>query len=205
MALSLGQGSGDFAENGGRVQPFHIGIRNAVGILSPDGLTQANPPVVTGATTVSSTLAGITQVGVLGGSVAFTRPDAGNGFIGGPVEGTADDTLIRPLGIFINDAVGNAYENTPGPASGRAPYFSGQGCFGLTLWETQDLGSAAALTWSVGDLVYASRNGLVTNVNDQDNSYECQAASADGVATVLGVVKVAPDADNSLLVIDLRV
>lgn len=205
MALSLGQGSGDYAETSGRVQPFHIGHRNAVGILAPDGLTQANPPVVTGASTVSTTLAGITQTGVLGGSVAFTRPDAGNGFIGGPTEGTADDTLLRPLGFFINDAVGNAYENTPGPASGRAPYFSGQGCIGLSIWETQDLNSGAALTWSVGDLVYASRNGLATNVDDQNNGYESQAASADGSGTVLGVVKVAPDADNTLLVIDLRV
>jgi hypothetical protein len=203
MVLSIGQGSGDFAETSGRVQAFHIGFRNSVGILAPDGFTQANPPVVT--TNVSATLAGITQVGVLGGSVAFTRPDAGNGFIGGPTTGTADDTLIKPLGIFINDANGNALENTPGVASGRAPYFSGQGCFGFSVYETEDLGGGGALTWSAGDVVVASRNGLLTNVDDQTNGYESSEAGADGSGTVLGVVKIAPDADNSLLVIDLRV
>jgi len=201
MVLSLGQDSGDFAENSGRIQAFYIGHRNTLGILSPDAFTQANPPVVT--TNVSATLAGITQVGVLGGTVAFTRPDAGNGFVGGPVEGTADDTKLVPLGFFINDAVGNAYENTPGIISGKGPYFSGQGTFGLSLWETEDLNGGGALTWEVGDKVYASRNGLATNVADANNTYEMQAGAA--APTLLGVVKVAPDADNSLLVIDLRV
>ena len=201
MVLSIGQGSGDFAETSARIQAFHIGFRNSVGVLAPDAFTQANPPVVT--TNVSSALAGISAVGVLGGTVAFTRPDAGNGFIGGPVTGTADDTLLRPLGFFINDAIGNAFENTPGVASGRGPYFSGQGCFGLSLWETEDLAGGGALTWSVGNKVFASRNGLATNVADANNTYEMQAGAA--APTLLGVVKIAPDADNSLLVIDLRV
>lgn len=203
MVLSLGQGSGDFAETSARVQAFHIGHRNSVGILSPDAFTQANPVNV--ATNVSTTLAGVSQLGVLGGSVAFTRPDAGNGYIGGPAEGTADDTLIKPLGLFINDANGNAFENTPGVASNRGPYFSGQGCFGLSIYETLNIETGAALTWSAGDFVYASRNGLLTNLNDDGNSYESFEASTDGAGTVLGLVKVAPDADNSLLVIDLRV
>lgn len=207
MVLSLGQGSGDFAETSARIQAFHIGFRNSVGILSPDAFTQANPVAVTGihASSPSTTLAGVSQLGVLGGSVAFTRPDAGNGYIGGPVEGSADDTLVKPLGLFINDANGNAFENTPGVASNRGPYFSGQGCFGLSVYETQNLETGAALTWSAGDLVYASRNGLLTNLNDDGNSYESYEASADNTGVVMGVVKVAPDADNSLLVIDLRV
>lgn len=198
MALSLGQGSGDFAETSGRIQAFHIGVRNSVGILAPDGYTQPNP-LVTTAGSISSTLSGITQVGVLGGSVAFTRPGAGNGFIGGP--STTPWTGRLPLGIFINDANGNAFENTPGVASGRAPYFSGQGCFGVSIWETEDLdGSTGALTYAAGDRLYASRNGLLTNALITDN-----LAEATATATVIGVVKVAPDADNSLLVFDLRI
>jgi len=203
MALSLGQGSGDFAETSGRIQAFHIGIRNSVGLLAPDGFTQANPPVVT--TNVSGQLTGITQVGVLGATVAFTRPDAGNGFIGGPTTGTADDTLIIPVGLFINDANGNAFENTPGVASGRAPYFSGQGCFGVSLWETLNIETGATLTYSAGDKLVASRNGLLTNLDDDGNGYESFENSADGSGTLIGVVKVAPDADNDLLVFDLRI
>jgi len=200
MALNFGQGSGDFNETRGRIQPFHKGVSNTVGILTADSFTQANPPVV--ATNVSTTLSGITGIkaGVLGSSVAFTRPDAGSGYIGGP---TANVKAV-PLGFFINDALGNAYENTPGAASGRGPYYSGMGCYGLSLYETQNL-SGGALTWSVGDKVYASRNGLATNVNNQANSHECNLAAADNVATVLGIVKVVPSATNNLLVIDLRV
>lgn len=193
MPLSLGQGSGDFAETSGRVQAFHIGYRNSMGLLAPDGFTQANPPIVT--TNVSTTLAGITSVGVLGSSIAFTRSDAGNGFIGGP---TASGEL--PLGIFINDAIGNPFENTPGVASGRAPYYAGLGCFGLSLWETQNLNSGAALVYGVGDKLFASKNGLVTNVAADNNLHEAAAT-----ATLIGVIKVAPDADNSLMVIDLRI
>src|SRR5690606_12974261 len=103
------------------------------------------------------------SVGVLGSSIAFTRPDAGNGFVGGPTA-AAQTAGFRPLGIFINDAIGNPFENTPGVASGRAPYYAGQGCFGLSLWETQNLNSGAALVYAVGDRLFASQNGLVTNV-----------------------------------------
>src|SRR4051812_11415210 len=109
-----GQSSGDFRETSGRVQLFHVVTRNSVGLLSPDGFTQANPAKVTTAPEKSTTLASITKVGVLGGSVAFTRGDVGNNYIGGPNITTADAATCRPLGIFLNDALGNAFENTPG-------------------------------------------------------------------------------------------
>ena len=190
-----GQSSGDFRETSSRVQLFHVVTRNSLGMLVPTGFTQANPPVV--ATNVSTTLAGIVKAGVLGGSVAFTRGDFGNNYIGGPI---AYDASVQPLGIYLNDALGNAFENTPGLASGRAPYVCGSGtCLGVSIYETKNLVSGAALTWGVGNYVYASQNGFLTNVADADNAYN----GADAV--VLGVVKSAPDANSSLLVIDLRV
>lgn len=194
-----GQSSGDFRETSGRVQLYHVVTRNSMGLLAPTGFTQANPPVVV--TNVSTTLAGISKVGVLGGSVAFTRPDVGNNYIGGPhpTPGTAG---VRPLGFFLNDALGNAFENTPGVASGRAPYVCGSGsCVGLSIYETKNISSGAALTWAVGDLVFASQNGLATNVAADNNRSETIAQGP----TILGVVKVAPDANSSLLVLDLRV
>lgn len=190
-----GQSSGDFRETSSRVQLFHVVTRNSLGMLVPTGFTQANPPVV--ATNVSTTLAGIVKAGVLGGSVAFTRGDFGNNYIGGPI---AYDASVQPLGIYLNDALGNAFENTPGLASGRAPYVCGSGtCLGVSIYETKNLASGAALTWGVGNYVYASQNGFLTNLADADNAYN----GADAV--VLGVVKSAPDANSSLLVIDLRV
>lgn len=193
-----GQSSGDFRETSGRVQLYHVVTRNSIGFLAPNGFTQPNPPVVTAPAAKSTTLAAILKVGVLGGSVAFTRPDVGNNFIGGPI-GPAGTAGLIPLGIFLNDALGNAWENTPGPASGRAPYVCGSGsCVGVSIYETKALGSGnAAITYMPGDKLYASQNGFLTNV--VADAYEASNP------TLMGVVKIAPDANSSILVLDLRV
>lgn len=204
MANPLGgQGSGDFRETSGRVQIWHVGHRNSVGALTADSFTQSNPPIVTAGANLSSTLTGITKKGVLGSSVAFTRPDAGNGFHGGPVLiAAAYQAGQKPLGIFINDSLGNPFENTPGVASGKGPYLSAMGTVALSIYETkQQIGGSAANTYAPGDFVYASVNGYITNRGA--DSYEVNAGAAAG--TVIGVVKIAPDANTSLLVIDLRV
>lgn len=195
-----GQSSGDFRETSGRVQLFHVVTRNAIGLLTPDGFTQSSTPAATAtAANKSTTLAGVTKVGVLGGSVAFTRPDVGNNYIGGATS-VAATPGVRPLGIFLNDALGNAFENTPGVASGRAPYVCGSGsCVGVSIYETKKLADNSALVYAPGDFVYASQNGLLTNQSAAAEAYE----SAN--PTILGIVKVAPDANSSLLVLDLRV
>lgn len=206
MPLSIGQGSGDFREHGGRVHILHVGCRNSVGVLSTDAFTQTNPPVVTTANTVSTTLALVTKTGVLGASVAFTRPDVGNGVIGGPVAPAGVyNAGICPLGIFINDSLGNPYENTPGVASNRGPYLSAQGCLGVTLWETQNLTTGADLTYAPGDSLYASANGFLTNLIDDAYEYRVVGQNDPDFVTVVGKVKISPDANNSLLVFDLRI
>lgn len=201
-----GQSSGDFRETSARVQLLHAVTRNAVGVLTPDAFTQVNPPNLS--TEVSTTLATITKVGVLGGTYAFTRPDYGNGFHGGPSKpGGSFSTGQRPLGIFLNDAIGNAFENTPGVASGRGPYLSGVGStVGNSLYETKvQLGGGAggAVTYAAGNILFASINGLVTNV--EADAYEVAASDTNPVFTIVGVVKVAPDANSSLLVYDTRI
>jgi len=201
-----GQSSGDFKETSGRVQLLHVVTRNSVGLLSPDAFTQANPPTVT--TQKSATLLPITKVGVLGSTVAFTRPDYGNGFHGGPKTG-GYVIGCQPLGIFLNDAIGNAFENTPGVASGRGPYVCGNGStLGLTLYETKCQLTAGPnnagdpVVYSPGDKVYAGVNGLVCKIIT--DSYEYNEGTHP-VAVVLGIVKVAPDSNSALLVIDLRI
>lgn len=201
-----GQSSGDFKETSARVQLFHVVTRNSMGALTTDAFTQSNPPVYTSAPVKSTTLAGITKVGVLGGSIAFTRPQAGNNLHGGPVVTAGPVFLagIRPLGIYLNDALGNAFENTPGVASGKGTYVHGSGsCVGVALFETQQLqggGAGTALVYAPGDLLYASANGLLTNRSA--DSYETLASATP---TVMGVVVAIPDATNALLVLDLRV
>jgi hypothetical protein len=209
-----GQSSGDFRETSGRVQLFHVVTRNTVGALTLDAFTQANPAVLTGV--ANATLANITKVGVLGGSVAFTRPTAaagGDNQIGGAygtTPGLAPGYLagIRPLGIFINDAVGNAYENTPGPASGKGPYVTGSGsCVGVTVYETKEYTGGTDLVYAPGDLLYASMNGFITKTLLDAYEYRQNAVfNAAYYVTVVGVVRSAPDtAQNNMLVLDLRI
>ncbi len=199
-----GQSSGDFKETSGRVQLFHVVTRNSVGVLTPDAFTQANPPVNTTPANKSTTLTNVTKYGVLGASIAFTRPDYGNGYHGGPVAPSGVyNTGLKPLGFYLNDSLGNAFENTPGVASGRGPYVCGSGsCIGLSIYETkQQVGGSTTLTWAVGDSVYASINGLATNRSL--DGYEVVAGAAAN--TLMGIVKIVPDANSALLVIDLRV
>lgn len=207
MPLQLGQGSGDFRETSGRMQLLHVNVRNSVGLLTPDAFTQSNPPIVTTTANLSTTLANVTKVGALGATVAFTRPDVGNGYHGGPVQvGAAYQAAQKPLGLFLNDAIGNAFENTPGPASGRGPYVSGGGTVAVSLWETQQqVGGSTALTYANGDNLYASVNGLLTNRIEDAYQYNVGGQNDRDFVTVMGVVKVAPDANNSLMVLDLRI
>jgi hypothetical protein len=212
-----GQGSGDFRETSGRVQLLHVVTRNSQGNLTPDAFTQANPPVITTASAKSTTLATITKVGVLGGTIAFTRPDFGNGYQGGPtLVAAAYQVAQKPLGIFINDSIGNAFENTPGIASGKGPYVCGSGStVADSIYETKSQGLSGgpaigtAITYNPGDRLFASANGLVTNL--LTDAYEYQIAGNDGPSplignvTLIGIVKVAPDANSSLLVFDVRV
>jgi hypothetical protein len=138
------------------LEVLYAGVQNSISELTTDGFTQHNPPnQALPVGTVSKTLAEVPRHGVLAGSVAFTRPDAGNGLVGGPlVDGAANPALlarIRPVGLFIEDAQGYPYENTPAPASGINCYTSAQGSYGVRLYETQDLSTEADLVWQAGD------------------------------------------------------
>jgi hypothetical protein len=203
-----GQGSGDFRETSGRVQLLHVVTRNSQGNLTPDSFTQTNPPIAALVSYKSTTLATITKVGVLGGSIAFTRPDFGNGYHGGP-NSSSYAAGCQPLGIFLNDAIGNAFENTPGVASGKGPYVCGNGStLAVSIYETkhqnlQGSGVGTTITYAPGDKLYASANGFVTN--SYQDAFEYQVTQDLFHATLMGVVKVAPDANSSLLVFDLRV
>jgi hypothetical protein len=172
----LGQASGGWTESSSALRLLNVGIRNSVGVLTDDSFTQTNPPAVTTAGTIS-TRVDVTRVGVLSGSVAFTRPDAGENHIGGPGSAAVLAALLanaltargfRALGLFINSANGNPYENTPGVASGIGPYVSAMGTYATALYETNVIVNGAgdptvgnALTYLDGVELVASRNGYL--------------------------------------------
>jgi len=216
----LGQASGGFTESSSALRLLHPGVRNTVGVLTADAFTQTNPPIVTTAGTISTqTNTGV--LGVLSGSVAFTRPDQGSNFIGGPVEpGAPDNILVRPLGCFINTAVGNAFENQPGPASGKGPYMSGQGTYGNQLFESQAIATEGAITagddliYTAGQELIASRNGyLMMRVTTQTGAavsldvaaLASEVANGNTASTLIGVLKMPPDSEQFEIVYDQRV
>lgn len=207
MPLQGGQGSGDFRETSSRVQVLYRGKNVTWGNLTADAFTQNNPPVVTATNNVSTTWSSITRKGVLGSSVAFCRPDIGNGYHGGPIlVAAAYAAGQKPLGIFANDAVGNSFENTPGVASGKGPYHCGLPTLALSLWETQrQIGGSTTLVYAAGDKVYASVNGLLTNRIEDAYEYNVTSQNDPDFVTVMGIIRTAPDANNTLMVVDLRV
>jgi hypothetical protein len=207
--------------NQGALRILYSLIKDSIPVLSSDAFTQANPNVVTTPSAVSTTLPANVKRGVLGGSVAFTRPDIGANAVGGAVlVSSAYVVGTRPLGLFINDAAGNAYENLPAAASGKGPSLRG-GSVGVKVYETQKqttnsyaagaVGSAGvvgtALTYNVGDKLYASVNGFLTN--DWTDSYEFQwintgalgsgttSTAREPDVTRLGTVIAPPDSTSS--------
>jgi hypothetical protein len=215
-----GQASGDFRLSQGALRILYSLIKDSIPVLSSDGFTQNNPNVVTTPSAKSTTLPVNVKKGVLGGSVAFTRPDVGQNTVGGAVlVAAAFVAKTRPLGLFINDSLGNANENTPGVASGKGPFLRGGSC-GVKIYETAVqtiVGGGVvgtALTYSVGDLLYASVNGLLTN--RWQDSYETQwittaaigGATGAGAAqeydnTRMGVVLAPPDATSTEMFLEL--
>jgi len=221
MGTVGGQASGDFRLGTSALRILYSLIKDSIPSLAADGFTQSNPSVVTTPSAKSTTIPATVKKGVLGGTVAFVRPDIGANAVGGAaLVSAAYVAKTRPLGLFINDSLGNAYENTPGVASGKAPFLRGGSC-GVKLYETQiqtTVGGGVvgnALTaYSVGDRLYASVNGLLTN--RWQDSYETQwittAASGSGGAgaaiepdvTCMGIVLSPSDSNSSEMFFELK-
>jgi hypothetical protein len=209
-----GQASGDFRLGQGALRILYSLIKDTIPVLAADGFTQSNPNVVVTVANVSSTLPANVKRGVLGGSVAFTRPDIGANTVGGALlVGGIYVPRMRPLGLFLNDAVGNAYENTPGTASGKGPFLRGGAC-GVKIYETnRQLGGSTDLVYYTGDLLYASVNGYLTNrwQDSLESAWLTQTSGGSGGAgapiepdvTRMGVVLSPPDSINGELFVEL--
>ena len=197
----LGQASGGWLESSSALRILYVGVRNSVGVLTADAFTQTNPATQTAAASVSTSEGMHTgTLGVLSGSVAFTRDANEIGGVGTLGAGAAG---VVPLGVFINTAVGNPYENQPAVASDKCPYVSGLGTFGNQLYETQELtGLYPDLTYTAGDALYASVNGYLTN-NSAD---EYDAGGGNPFSDlIIGVLKMPADSEQPEIVYDQRI
>ena len=95
---------------------------------------------------------------------------------------------MEPIGIFLNDAAGSAYENTPTVASGKLTVLTGPGSYETDVYETvKEDNTALAVAWadSLGHALYVSDFGLLTTENTSSK--------------IVGYVTKVPTADNPLL------
>lgn len=237
MAM-LGQASGGFTESSSALRLLHVGIRNTNAVLTDDAFTQTNPPIITTpASTISDTV-DTSVLGVLSGSVAINRPDQGSNYVGGPgssalvaasgggsastASATSLPQAFSPVGLFINNAVGNAYENTPGPASGLGPYVSAMGTYGSQLYETQALAAIGALAQG-GDLPYITGVALIASLNGYlmparvwtgaanasadlvTTALQSAVVNTAGVSTTIAVLRMPADSAQPEIVFDQRI
>jgi hypothetical protein len=155
------------------------GQLNSIPVLSDACFTKANYGVQT-----NSTLSVNTPRGVLGGSVAA----ASAGLDYTVVPGTK---ALEPLGLFVNDAAGAAFENAPAVASGKVAVMKGQASVEVDVYETTNEAGDADLTYAVGESLYASDQGLLTDV--------------DSSGTIIAVCTKAPSTVSPTLGLDMRI
>ena len=154
---------------------------NAIPVLSDDCFTKQNYGVIT-----NSTLSVNTPRGVLGGSVAGISPG-----LDYTVVPCTD--LLPPVGLFVNDAAGAAFENSPAVASGKVTVIKGLPSVEVDVYETVDAVTGLVdLVYAVGDLLYCSAQGLLTNEISTD-------------ATVIGILTKRPTTSSPTMGIDQRI
>ena len=156
------------------------GQLNAIPVLSDACYTKANYGVNT-----NTTLSVNTPRGVLGGSVAGIS--AGLDYTAVP----CTDNLM-PIGLFVNDAAGAAFENSPAVASGKVTIMKALASLEVDVYETRNALDSADLTYVVGEELYSSAQGLLTN-------------EASTEATIIGVVTKAPSTSSPTLGLDMRI
>lgn len=172
---------------------LYVGHRVALGALTNAAFTKSNatgnPQLVN-----NQTLIQYQDIsGVLGGSVAAA---VGSGLIG-PAGAAGDSDAV--VGIFINNAAGNPFENSPAAASGNGPYVSGMGVYDTDVFETQDVSGNPITLPQVGEKLYSSQNGFLTTVRG------LSGGTAPAGSTVVGIVLVAPTGSDMMMRFELRI
>ena len=116
------------------------------------------------------TITADTPKGVLGGMIAKLDYNTPADWVA-DICTDADDAQEYPIGFFNLLSEGNAFENTPGPASGKVGIYHGcKALFLLYVFETH--GSTSPYTiktmssvYAVGKQLYCGPFGLVTDID----------------------------------------
>lgn len=132
---------------------LYPGNRNSLSTLAAGAFTRQNFGAA-GAT--SSRITADTPDGALGGMVAKYSAS---------YEVDISDNH-KVAGIFINDAAGSPFENTPAVASGKCPILNSMGSYETDLYETVEEAGVNPVNYNtVNNPLYASDFGLITSEN----------------------------------------
>jgi len=156
------------------------GQLDSIPVLSDDCFTKANYGVNT-----NTTLSVNTPRGVLGGSIAAVS--AGLDYTVVPMT-----TGLQPVGLFVNDAAGPAFENSPSVASGKIAVMNAMAKVEVDVYETRNAADDADITYAVGNKLYGSAQGFLTN--------ETTASSE-----VVGILTKVPTISSPNLGLDMRI
>jgi len=148
------------------------GDRNTLSTLASGAYTRQNHGAA-GAT--SSRITADTPDGALGGMIAKYS---------GNYEVDISDNHTA-AGIFLNDAAGSPFENTPTVASGKLVMMTSQGSYETDLYETRNEADSADVTYTAGANLYVSDFGLIT--------------SEDTGSPIIGTVAKAPTSTDPFL------
>lgn len=130
----------------------------------------------------NDTLAATTPNGVLGGSVAA---------LAGNYEVEAADGTNVPVGLFVNDAAGRAWDNNQAVGSNKITIAKGLASVEVDVYETHDM-YGVELVYTIGDKLYASAQGFLTN-----------EVSSEG--TVVGILTKVTSTESPTMGVDLRI
>jgi hypothetical protein len=168
---------------------------NSVGAITAAGLTQNNTVGNAQKANNARWVAAKPPLGILAGSVVAVAGD----FSIGPCAGDSSATFDKAVGIAVNNAVGNPYESSSAVASGKAVYAHGTGTvFNTDIYETKQTDGTANVSYTAGDKLYASRNGLLTNVSGMDNTNLTYS-------TLIGICLKAPNPSDPYMAVQLRI
>lgn len=128
----------------------------------------------------NDTIDSVMTRGVVGGSIAEIA------------DGGADYTVIpatgenAPVGLFLNDAAGAAFDNNHALASNKLGIVRQQASVEVDVYETD------GITYKLGDKLYASADGLLTNVESTN-------------ATVIGIVTKVATPSSPFMGVDMLI
>jgi len=163
---------------------LYPGDRNALSTLAPGAFTRQN----FGAADASSArITADTPDGALAGMVAAYTDNY-------EVDIYSVATVGRPVGIFLNDAAGSPFENTPAVASGKLTFMRSMGSYETDVYETFEEDGVTPLVYVIGDALYSSDFGLLSN-----------EAALSAVCPVVARVSKLPTATDPWLGFDLLI